>query len=159
MTKYEIAQSQQLWALVVCIAGLTGCGESLPGGPTTPVALSEDKILLIQYEGRYSAIKLSGHEDGSATAYWWHQMEPGTHFRSKTVISGSIELYENYQVTKRRSSGANIEEQVSSKGSSLLVKYDDIVIEWSKPNWLYVSDDYTHRLVDAQPIDGLELCE
>ena len=130
MTRYKTGQRGRLWALVACIVGFTGCGESSPGGPTTPVSVPEDKILLVQYEGKYTAIKLSVHQDGSVTAYWWHQLKPGPDFHAKTVKSGAVQLYEKYQVTRRHNSGssANTVEHVVDKGSSLLIKCDDLCL-------------------------------
>ena len=133
---------------------LPTCCKKAETDKTNVVELTENKIIVIEYQGTFAAIKLLKHGNDFAKVKWWIQEKPSQDFISGNVKTGFVDLFEKYERVKTIEPNTF---QVKDKGSNLFIKLNNLEIEWSASNWLYINENYNYEIFDTNDISEVKI--
>lgn len=151
-----------LLSLLVCFIGgfytglnlnIQNCEDLSSVASTTALELPNNKILLIKQNNNYAALKILKRSNSSAHYEWWYQKDGSGNFNSKSVLTGKGKVFEKYKSTQISKGRFFLEDA----GSNLLIKINDIEMEWSAPNFIYYSNNYGLSLTDKTDIKDITI--
>ena len=149
-------------SLLVCFIGgfytgisleIQNCEDLSSDASTNSLALPNNKILLINKNLSYAALKILKRSNSSAHYKWWYQKDGNGNFNTKSVLMGEGKVFEKY----KRTQISKNEFSLKDSGSDLLININDIVIEWSAPNYIYYSNNYELSLTDKTEIKDITI--
>lgn len=120
---------------------------------TTAIELPSNKILLVNYDNKYGAIKILSSGTDRAKVEWWYQILPSTVLVTGNTKHGETKLFEKYKTIET----VDNKHQLIDIGSNLYINLDTIRIEWSASNWIYYSEKYGLHLTDIEDIKKVKI--
>ena len=147
--------------LISCVIGfylglkqnIYNCEDLYSIASTEALALPNNNILLVKQGHSYGALKIYKRGSTSAHYQWWYLLDGSEGFNSKNVMTGTGKVFEKYKRTKIGEKKYHLEDV----GGNLVIKIQDIEINWSAPNWISYSSHYGLSLTDKTSINEVSI--
>lgn len=110
---------------------------------------------LVKGNDQYLFLSLESLGPGvRAKIKWWHLEQEGSDFIFSKSESGTVELFEKYEETKRVNNTIYVEDS----GGQRYLRVGDIQLEWSYPGYFYLPHNYEYKLYEKSTIiDSIHL--